>query len=191
MSSPTPSHCLRTREHYRSSAFAFLATFLVTIVTQAAPPTNFIHVQGNSGASSTAGAKTVSVTLLNPVTAGNFIVCGLSGVEPTNTTLVSVQDRAGNVYSLSPHSPTAYLSGAGMGWGVYNLTPPAGNTTLTATLGSASVFAGQYILHCDEFNPVGGTPGFDLDAANSDAGPSTAMNLPSITPSVSGSLLYA
>ena len=69
-----------------------------------------------------------------------------------------------------------------MGWGLYNLTPPAGNTTLVATLGAGSAYAGQYILHCDEFNPVGGTPAFDLDAVNSNAGPSTVMNLPSITP---------
>ena len=166
-----------------------MATATYTI--QVAPPTNFTHVQGNSAASGATGAKTVSLTLPNPVSAGNFIVCGLSGADPTNTTLVSIKDQAGNFYVVSPNSPTAYLSGAGMGWGLYNLTPPPGNTTLLATLGSASAFAGQYILHCDEFNPVGGTPAFDLDAANSNAGPSTAMNLPSITSSASSSLLYA
>ena len=158
---------------------------------QVAPPTNFTHVQGNSALSGAAGTRTVSLTMLNPVTAGNLMVCGLSGVDPTNTTLVSLKDQAGNLYAVSPKSPTAYLSGAGLGWGLYNLTPPAGNTTLVGTLGSASVFAGQYILHCDEFNPVGGTPAFDLDAINSNAGPSTLMNLPSITPTASSSLLYA
>ncbi len=165
------------------------ATYTINLSQAAAP--SFTHVQGNSGASGAVGSTTVSVTLLNSVTAGDFIACGLSGFEPTNTALVSVVDQSGNVYSTSPHSPTAYLSGAGMGWLLYNLTPPAGNTTITGTLGAAAVYPGQYILHCDEFRVTGGVPAFDLDAVNSDAGPGTTMNLPSITPSSSGSLLYA
>ena len=168
-----------------------VGTATYTINLSQAAASSFTHVQGNSGASGAVGSTTVSVTLLNSVTAGDFIACGLSGFEPTNTALVSVVDQSGNVYSTSPHSPTAYLSGAGMGWLLYNLTPPAGNTTITGTLGAAAVYPGQYILHCDEFRVTGGTPAFDLDAVNSDAGPGTTMNLPSITPSSSGSLLYA
>ena len=168
-----------------------MGTATYTINLSQAAASSFSHVQGNSGASGAVGSTTVSVTLLNSVTAGDFIACGLSGFEPTNTALVSVVDQSGNVYSISPHSPTAYLSGAGMGWLLYNLTPPAGNTTITGTLGAAAVYPGQYILHCDEFSVSGGTPAFALDAANSDAGPGTTMNLPSITPSSSGSLLYA
>ena len=168
-----------------------LGLILVTSVEVIQAQTVVAHVQGNSGASGAAGSRTVSVTLVNPVAAGDFIVCGLSGFEPTNTSLISIKDQAGNSYAVSPQSPTAYLSGAGMGWGAYNLAPPAGNTTVTGTLAAASVHVGQYILHCDEFSSVGGTLTFDKDAVNSNAGPGTAMNLPSISPSVSGSLLYA
>ena len=168
-----------------------LGLILLTSVEVLQAQSVVAHVQGNSGASGAAGSRTVSVTLVNPVAAGDFIVCGLSGAEPTNTSLTSIKDQAGNSYAVSPHSPTAYLSGAGMGWGAYNLAPPAGNTTVTGTLAAASAHATQYILHCDEFSAVGGTATFDKDAVNSNAGPGTAMNLPSISPSVSGSLLYA
>ena len=168
-----------------------LGLILVTSVEVLQAQTVAAHVQGNSGASGAVGSRTVSVTLVNPAAAGDFIVCGLSGFEPTNTSLISIKDQAGNSYAVSPQSPTAYLSGAGMGWGAYNLAPPAGNTTVTGTLAAASVHAGQYILHCDEFSSAGGTVTFDKDAVNSNAGPGTTMNLPSISPSVSGSLLYA
>jgi hypothetical protein len=175
----------------RLCSVVVLGLILATSVEVIQAQTVVAHVQGNSGASGAAGSRTVSVKLLNPVAAGDFTVCGLSGAEPTNTSLISIKDQAGNAYALSPQSPTTYLSGAGMGWGAYNLAPPAGNTTVTGTLAAASAHVGQYILHCDEFSSGGGTAAFDKDAVNSNAGPGTAMNLPSISPSVSGSLLYA
>jgi len=144
----------------------------------------------NNGARCTANsATTISCTLPNNVVAGDIVTFSLFDVSGAGSSisLTSVKDANNNSYAVTPHSPTTYTSGLGMMWQGYNLTPPAGATTLTAIVGTAA----NLRLTVDESKPSGGSPAFDLDVAASNAGPGTAMNSPAITTTGSGELEIA
>lgn len=147
----------------------------------------FTHTRGISAQGST--GTTVSVTLgAAPATGSTVIVCVATSAA---VTALTVKDGAGtpNNYTVSAGSPSTFESGAGQVWLAYLLNAPAtANATVTATW-TTSVGGPQ--MWADVFAPTGGAPTFDKDAkttTNPTAG--TTINLPSITPTASGELLY-
>ena len=144
---------------------------------------SFKHIQGAVGYKSSSSSDTVMLSA-NP-TLGDLVCVGITTLSSAITS-VKVEDSHNNSYTITPNSPSALQSGAGQVWMAYLPSAPS-NATNTITIsytGSASVAA-----WADEFS--GGPFSFDKDvsAVNGNAG--TTVNTPTLTPKVSGELLYA
>lgn len=155
--------------------------------TGAGEPT-FTDVQGKYGVVVTSGT-TVAVTLTSAPTAGNLVVCSFY-TYPTTLTISDVQDNAStpNSYTVTSTSPSLTNTSARAGWIAYLLNAPSGaGATITVTTSAAITYNSD--MRCEEFHRSSGTWTYDTSVAGSGT-TGTTINSPSITPSVSGELLY-
>jgi len=154
----------------------------------------FAHVQGKS-AFVAGGVSTLSVVLTSAPTLGN-LVCVAVGAYTTGNTggvvLVSVKDSNGNIYTISPSSPSNGLENeAGSCWLAYLLSAPS-NATATITATFAATVQSDIVVWADEFSHTGsGLVTFDKDASAQGYFQRDTLNGPVIVPTYSNSLLYA
>ena len=147
----------------------------------------FTHIQGNSSALATSGT-TVTVTLLSPPTPGNLVCVAIIFADGITPATVAVSDSNGNVYTITPSSPsTGQYANAGAVYLGYLLSAPSNaSASITATFNRTIV---DGIITAEEFkSPTGGVK-FDTDIAGS--GTTGTINSPSITPAAAGELLYS
>ena len=140
----------------------------------------FTHRQGASGA--TASGNSVAVTLASTPNVGNVVCFGMTWGGSAISAL-SVKDGNNNVYTISPKSPTSDSLTA-MAYLIVVSNPHA---TITATWTGTAQAAAAW---AEEFTVAGGIAVFDKDVSSVGAGPGTAINLPTITPSSNGALLW-
>ncbi len=158
----------------------------------------FTHIQGSAsgGGGSTTLPTSISMVLPSTPVQGNLLVFWMflyGGVTFSN---VVVKDANNNAFTLTPISAANSANGTsadGMIYAGYILSAPSGmSTTINATwTGSADAY--RETLYVDEFHYTGGTVSFDKEAFYDSAAHSVAsetINLPSITATQSGELLY-
>jgi hypothetical protein len=159
-------------------------------VTASAP--TFTDVQGKWGTHVTSGTA-VTVTLNSAPTQGNLIVCYVS-FETKSITVSSVSDSNGNVYTISPNSPSNSASGISNTNIAYLLNAPSNaSATINGTAASTITFYGN--IGCEEFHRSSGV--WSVDNWNSGAPDidgfsqvgAAAVNTPSVTPTNPGELL--
>lgn len=161
---------------------------LTSVYTISAGEPTFTEVQGNFGSIASSGT-TVAVTLTSNPATGDAVACAVIGF-PTSLTISSITDGNSNAYTVTPNSPsTAQGGSARIIWLAYLLNAPSNaNKTITATFSGSITFAS--VIRCDQFHRSSGTWTFDTDVVGSGTS-APPVNTPSITPSVSGELLYA
>lgn len=146
----------------------------------------FSHVQGAVGTGTT---TSLTITLGAAPKAGNLVCIGLtSGV---GISVITVVDGNGNAYIQTPNSPSTAFGSSGQTALFYLLSAPSNaSATITVTwVTTASVH-----VWADEFSVSGGVPIFDKDVVGFGAPPAAPIanvNTPVISPTYSGSLLYA
>lgn len=158
--------------------------------TQNAPVRGvFSHVQG-------AEHYTVGSTISGSVTLGatpkpgNLVCVAVVASGGTGLTISSIIDSHGNVYTLTPSSPSNINeSTSGDSWLAYLLSAPA-NASATITVTFVSAVSGSVNVWADEFSvPAGTSAVFDNDAVGSGPG-NAGAGVPVITPTNPTSLLY-
>jgi hypothetical protein len=136
---------------------------------------------------STGSGTTSACTLAGAVTAGGFNVAGVVADVGT-LTLNSVQDQSGNTYTII--GPCR--NGVGAAWVAYRENVPgtgAAGTTVTATFSASAVGHSIWVRN---FTGVATSSSVDVSATTSCTGTAgTVINLPTLTPTVTGDLLYA
>lgn len=147
----------------------------------------FTHTRGSSATNGT-GTNHCAVTLGAAPATGSLVCVGVLGFSPA-TVLSTVQDGNGNPYVITPNSPSSVNSGtAGYAWLAYLLSAPSNaHATITATFNNNLPF--NFDIFADEFAVSGGTQVFDKDIVGNGNG--ATVNTPTITPTNSGSLLFA
>src|SRR5437762_1540350 len=110
----------------------------------------FTHVQGNRAEEASGGSgSSVSVVLASAPTQGNLVCVGINWLTVSTLTSIAVKDSNNNVYTVTPSSPTAFLTGPGGSALAYLLSAPANATaTITATWASLNPAC---IIFADEF----------------------------------------
>ena len=154
----------------------------------AASEPTFTHIQGGPWGGSASSGTTISATLTSPPTAGNAIVCK-AAFFPSSSVVSSAVDNAGspNSYTVAPTSSGVQTGIPGLSF-FYLLNAPSGaGSTITATISATITFFTD--MSCEEFNRSSGTWTYDTVAANNSASASSCTT-PTITPAVSGELLY-
>jgi len=144
----------------------------------------FAHVQGNVGNSN--NSASVSVQLPAVPKAGNLVCVAILADQggPTAGVLISVKDANGNVYQVTPNSPSA--SSGAYTWMAYLLSAPTNaSQSIIATFSLVTTTAQIY---GEEFSISAGTQVFDTDATGTGTG--TTVNTPAITPANAGELIY-
>ena len=144
-------------------------------------------VTGQVADNGTASSATDTVVLpLNP-TAGNTVLVGfIANNGGTTPVLVSVKDANNNSYTVAPHSPSTYDSGAGNAYCAYLLSAPANaDKTITVTMDAVNVVIATWVA---EFHLASGSASFDNDAIGSGTG--TAVGAPTIPVAQSDDLLF-
>jgi hypothetical protein len=136
---------------------------------------------------STGSGTTSACTMTGAVTAGDFISVGVAA-DSGPVTLNSVQDQAGNAYTiLGPCT-----NGSGEAWVAYRANVPgtgASTTVLTATFSASTI---GHSIWAREFGGIATTSPVDVSATTSCTGTAgTVINLPTLTPTITGDLLYA
>jgi hypothetical protein len=159
-----------------------------------AVPSTFTHVQGNS-AFAAGGVSLLAVTLGAAPKPGNLVCVAVGGFTTGNTgalALVSVKDSNGNVYTITPSSPSNGLeNSAASCWLAYLLNAPS-NATATITATFAATVQSDIVVWADEFSHTGsGLVTFDKDASAQGYFQRDTLNGPVIVPTYSNSLLYA
>jgi hypothetical protein len=146
----------------------------------------FTHSQGAVGC---AGASSpCNIVLTNNPATGDVIGCAVtSSTASAITSITSVKDSNSNSYTVTPLSPSTFLSGAGQVWLYYLIAPSNATKTITVTYTASNDTAAVW---CDDFTVSGGTATFDTDA-RAETASGSSCNTPSITPAQSGELLYA
>ncbi|WP_433971338.1 choice-of-anchor Q domain-containing protein [Tunturiibacter lichenicola] len=103
---------------------------------------------------------TNTCTFANAVTPGDLVI----GAAVIDNTVAStgVKDGAGNVFTLSPHSPCTGGSVTSHAWLFYLLSSPGGVKTNTVVFSDTNA---DYVdeVWAYEFSVSGGTPAFDTD----------------------------
>ena len=151
-----------------------------------AAPSGFTHIQGKLTSAAHASPYTITALTSNP-TPGNAVICGMY-FSSTSFSAVSVHDSNSNAYTNSGSSPLTYSAG---GYGMsaaYVLSAPSNATnslTFTWTGGSTGS-----VIYCDEFHDGSGTATYDKDGTTTSHASGYTLNLPSVTPAVSGELFY-
>ncbi len=151
----------------------------------------FTHIQGGQGAEVTSGT-TVTLTAhtgWTTPTAGNAVLCRVS-IYSNSLTISDMRDANNNIFTVTPGSPSNATSTAVQVFMAYRFydggdTPSA---TITATASSAISFVS--VLMCDEFHRSSGAWSFDTDAVGHESVGEGVVDRPSITPAVTGELLY-
>jgi hypothetical protein len=158
---------------------------------------NFSHVQGSEAR--TAGPVTSAfVTLGATPKPGNLVCVAIAAFGGTGIILSSVEDSNGNVYTITPGSPSNVNESTALDiWLAYLLSAPA-NAAAKITATFVSSVTTDVVVWADEFSvPVGTQAAFDNDAVGSGAtsssitGTNFAAGVPTITPTNSNSLLYS
>jgi hypothetical protein len=136
---------------------------------------------------STGSGPTSACTLAGAVTAGHLITAGVVA-DSGPVTLNSVQDQAGNAYTiLGPCT-----NGSGEAWVAYRANVPgtgASTTVITATFSASTI---GHSIWVRDFGGIATTSPVDVSATASCTGTAgTVINLPTLTPTITGDLLYA
>src|SRR6516225_2796945 len=144
----------------------------------------FNFVQAN--AADTAGSATTLGCAITP-TVGNLVVLGL-GFSPITVSGISVIDSSSNPFTVTPNSP-AKNTANNLGIYMYYRIATAGFGTGVSASWTTASFA---IIVVAEFSSTLGWGGFDKDVISPDPSTSsgTSVTVPTITPTISGSLLY-
>jgi hypothetical protein len=151
----------------------------------------FTESQNVPKSNTSSSVTTLSASLPNNPAAGDVVVVAIFSGLTSAITVSAVHDGAGtpNSYTITPNSPSTFLSGAGQIWLAYFIATATANKTITVQISST---ANTYSFLVEDFTVTGGTATFDKDVANeTPSSGGTTINLPSITPTNSGSLLYA
>jgi len=155
----------------------------------AATEPTFTEIQGKRGNLVSSGTTT-NVTLTSAPTSGNAVICRVYS-ESGSLTVSTVKDGAGtpNSYTVSPSSPSSGgISGARISLAYLLNVPSGANATITATYsGTITANAG---IACSEFHRSSGTWVFDVDAVNFSSSAVTTVTTPSISPALTGELVY-
>lgn len=155
------------------------------------PPQTPTYVQGNTNLNGSALTASASVTLTNPVGAGNMVVISLGAVGLLSTDTVTFTDNLSNTYTVTFATPIVNTTA---GYGVaaaYLSNIPSGPITFTATISNARTFLS---VVADEWSGI--TPTSPLDVAGAGqaqnaAGTGTdAITSGSITTVTNGDLIY-
>ena len=146
----------------------------------------FVHVQGGT-AHTGSGADILTLTLGSLPAVGNLICVSIfcSG----DFSLNSLLDGNNNSISISPSSPSPYISGTygGKLWLAYMLSEPSpASTKITASFSGTSTYI---VISADEFHLTGVSAVFGDDASST--GTMSNVSLPVIPVSHGGSLLYS
>jgi len=143
----------------------------------------FTHVTGTSNSHT---GSPLSITLPGGApTLGQLVLVGMASTVTTSA--LTVKDANNNVYTVTPNSPSTFQTGAGMVWLAYLLSAPS---NASATINISWTGGGLMEAWIDIFNYTQ-TCFFDKDVAANTGTGSTTISTPSITPTNSGSLLYA
>lgn len=143
----------------------------------------FSQVQGAAGSASATTSMTITLTS-NP-TLGDLVCVAVT--PAVAVTAMTCKDSNNNSYTATPSSPSTIETGAGQVWLFYLLSAPSNATKTLTVAWTTSSDAGGW---ADEFSYGTQTCTFDKDASGVGT-TGTTINLPSITPTNSGSLLYA
>ena len=160
---------------------------LTSVYTITAGEPTFTHIQGGIGTAVSSGT-TVSVTLGSPPTAGNAVLCRVSIYDNT-LTISSIQDGNSNTYTVTPNSPSNGNPSAVQVFLARRFYAGGDSPSATITATSSAAITFTSAIACDEFHRSAGSWTFDTDAAGNGAS-GTTINTPSITPAVTGELLY-
>ena len=125
---------------------------------------------------------TLTATLTNDPTPGNFVIIGIA-CSPAISSF-TIADSNSNSYSFTSGSPST--TGGVQCYIAYLLSAP-GNAT--KTINFAWTTAAVMDAYVSEF--TGGTFAFDLDAAGGSGSSSTTINTPTVTPSGASEFVYA
>lgn len=161
-----------------------LILFLALWAVSAKAQFTFVQSAWNSSAG---GAPATTTLSLPSVGAGHLVVVSICYLgSTTGWTMSSLTDGNGHNFTFSPNSPWQWNSAARYVWLAYMLSAPSGTMTITATPSIAHGIS----IHAIEFSYTG-VASFDKDANAAPVSGTTPANTPSITPTNSGSLLYA
>jgi hypothetical protein len=142
---------------------------------------SFAHVQG---AGTFPGTVTTATVTLGAAPTTKNIVCVAINLA-TAVTALTIHDGNSNSYTITPNSPQS-SAGGGNTYLAYLLSAP-GNATAAIT--ASWTTAAPCSMWADEFSWSGTAPVFDQDVIGT--GTAVTANLPSVTPTYSGSLLYS
>jgi hypothetical protein len=144
-------------------------------------------VVGQVASATIASGTTQSVTLPAAVTAGNFVCAAFMFFNGGGGGAASMtcMDNMGNVFTVTPNSPSTYDANAGQIWHAYYAVKNNSRLgqTITATWPSAITTAAGWVA---EFTGGWGV----LDGDNKGTGTGTAINTPTITVTGTAELLY-
>ena len=157
-------------KHVQVLLLVVLALLMCGVFSGVAQAESYVQQCAEGNTSSTSNCK------LSSVTAGDMIVVGCQNVS-ASTSQPTISDGT-NTYTITPHSPAT-----GMVWIAYAANVKSGSPTVSCTVPSGDD-AGMWAL---EFKGVGA---LDTDAyATSSSG--TAVDTPTLTPSVAGEAPFA
>ena len=159
---------------------------LALLVVCASPcfGTGMTYSQGVGGQSG-GGVTSYSVALASNPSSGDCVLVGVAA-DNQPTSGMTVQDGAANSYTKSTNSPQTMTNDQSV-WLFYYVAGATANKTINFSWTGAN----DVDVFVDDFQPVGGTCAYDKDAGGVNTFAGTTINLPSITPTHSGSLLYS
>jgi len=144
------------------------------------------EIQGISFNAGTGTTQTHSVTS-TPTTGNVGIVAAYSG-GIAQCTFTTVKDSNSNSYTISPNSPSGYLTGNGNFLLAYVLSEPSNATSSITVTVSPSCNFGWFF---EEFHRSTGSATLDTDAASLDTTHASPINTPTLTPAQAKELLLA
>ena len=148
----------------------------------------FTHVTGYANLSLQGFSWTF--TLNFTPTPGNLVCVAISLGVLAAASSMTVTDSNNNSYTVTPHSPSSFISGTGAVWLFYLLAAPSNATNVLHVAWVSTSNKDAAIGWAEEFS-YSGTCFFDKDTSASSSIDHTTINTPSITPTKANSLLYA
>lgn len=141
----------------------------------------FTHVQGKEQ-DSVGSVTSLVIVLPSTPTPGNVICIAINWSDTISA--VTVKDSNNNSYTLSTSTP--FVGSVGPVGLAYLLSAP-GNATATIT--ASWTTSRSAVMWAEEFSISGGTASYDTD--NTANGTAAAIATPTISPALTGSLLWA
>jgi len=145
----------------------------------------WVHVQG-TGADINVANATFAATFASTPTAGNIVIAAFYSGSIASGGTITCSDGT-NTYT--PSASTPFTAGVGIGtFGLFYLKAPSGaGKTITGTWNTTATGC----IYIDEFSNTGSGIVYDKDNSGTFTNTGTTFNGLTLTPTVTGELLYA